>query len=98
MTKLKQKIVLFIEKNDVPCLKFSSIGNLYMNRFVIDEDEASEMINIFHLQRENEDQKGMNCDLKNFFKMLKSVNQSIERKGRRGKNDISNESKKKNFI
>ena len=67
MSKLKQKIVLFIEKNDVPCLKFTSIGNFYMNRFVIDEEEASEMINIFHLQRENEDQKGTNCSV-TFFK------------------------------
>ena len=49
--KLKQKIVLFIEPNDEDQESPTSIGNLYMNRFAIDEDAADEILNIYHLKQ-----------------------------------------------
>ena len=45
-----QKIVLFIESQkegfDTPC----KIGNLFMNRFAIDEDGCDEILKIYHLE------------------------------------------------
>ena len=49
--KLKQKIILFIEPNDEDQMSPTSIGNLYMNRFAIDEDAADEILNIYHLKQ-----------------------------------------------
>ena len=49
MTKLNQKIVLFIE----PAARVSTpskIGNLFMNRFAIDEDPACEILKIIELK------------------------------------------------
>ena len=46
-----QKIVLFIEPFDE--LKWFTpfkIGNLFMNRFAVDEDAASEILKIFELE------------------------------------------------
>ena len=45
-----QKIVLFIEQNISPYETPSKIGNLFMNRFAIDEDESNEILKIFHLE------------------------------------------------
>ena len=44
-----QQIVLFIEPTAVAFETPSKIGNLLMNRFAIDEDAASEVLNIFEL-------------------------------------------------
>ena len=47
-----QKIVLFIEPIDV--MKWFTpfkIGNLFMNRFAVDEDAASEILKIFELEK-----------------------------------------------
>lgn len=64
--KLKQNIVVFIEPNDEDQKSPTSIGNLYLNRFAIDEDAADEILKIFQLQKCNrylsdikKDQKGM---------------------------------------
>ena len=61
-----QKIILFIESSDVAYRQPISIGNLYLNRFTIDEDYASEIINIYQLQKvprylnkKEREQKGM---------------------------------------
>ena len=66
MTKIKQNIILFIEPNESPSESTLNIGNLYMNRFAIDEDKASEILKIYQLQerlsnpkRDQEEQKGM---------------------------------------
>ena len=63
--KLKQKIILFIEQNDEDQKSPTSIGNLYMNRFAIDEDAADEILNIYdlkqckrHLSEEDKNKKG----------------------------------------
>ena len=51
MSKLNQKIVLFIEPaNEVelyytPC----KIGNLFLNRFAIEEDAKNEILKIYQL-------------------------------------------------
>ena len=50
MSKLNQKIVLFIESADEPCYTPSKIGNLFMNRFGIDEDAKHEILKIYHLE------------------------------------------------
>ena len=57
LQKLMQKIVLFIEpqedKYDTPV----KIGNLFMNRFGIDEDGSHEILKIYHLQNSFGDYK-----------------------------------------
>ena len=50
MSKLNQKIVLFIEPAIEPYDKPSEIGNLFMNRFAIDEDAKNEILKIYQLE------------------------------------------------
>ena len=54
MPRLMQKIVLFIEPTEQQYSKKystpSKIGNLFTNRFSIDEDARSEMVKIVHLK------------------------------------------------
>ena len=61
-----QKIVLFIEPNERAHETPLKIGNLFMNRFAVDEDAASEILKIFELEKhsyrmssEERKQKGM---------------------------------------
>ena len=58
MPRLKQKIVLFIEPTEQKYMRKpykkkystpSKIGNLFTNRFCIDEDASSEILKIIHL-------------------------------------------------
>ena len=46
-----QKIVLFIEPSDDAFFTPLKIGNLFMNRFAVDEDAASEVLKIFELEK-----------------------------------------------
>ena len=46
-----QKIVLFIEPNHDAWMTPLKIGNLFMNRFAVDEDAASEILKIFELEK-----------------------------------------------
>ena len=46
-----QKIVLFIEPNEDAFQTPLKIGNLFMNRFAVDEDAASEILKIFELEK-----------------------------------------------
>ena len=50
MSKSNQKIVLFIEPAVRAYQKPSKIGNLFMNRFAIDEDANHEILKIYHLE------------------------------------------------
>ena len=50
-----QKIVLFIEPSEDAWLTPVKIGNLFMNRFVIDEDVSSEILGIFELGKTSRD-------------------------------------------
>ena len=45
-----QKIVLFIEPAGYACFTPSKIGNLFINRFAIDEDAKHEILKIYHLE------------------------------------------------
>ena len=45
-----QKIVLFIEPAGEAWKTPSKIGNLFMNRFGIDEDAKHEILKIYHLE------------------------------------------------
>ena len=45
-----QKIVLFIEPQKRKCDTPLKIGNLFMNRFGIDEDGSHEIMKIYHFQ------------------------------------------------
>ena len=45
-----QKIVLFIEPQEEKSSTPLKIGNLFMNRFAIDEDGRHESLKIYHLQ------------------------------------------------
>ena len=46
-----QKIILFIEPFDELWSTPLKIGNLFMNRFAVDEDAASEILKIFELEK-----------------------------------------------
>ena len=46
-----QKIILFIEPHKEAYRTPSKIGNLFMNRFAVDEDAASEILKIFELEK-----------------------------------------------
>ena len=48
-----QKIVLFIEPNERAYETPLKIGNLFMNRFAVDEDAASEILKIFELAKDS---------------------------------------------
>ena len=48
-----QKIVLFIEPSDDAYSTPLKIGNLFMNRFAVEEDAASEVLKIFELETRN---------------------------------------------
>ena len=51
MSKFNQKIVLFIEPSGSACERPSKIGNLFMNRFAIDEAATHEILKIYHLEK-----------------------------------------------
>ena len=51
MTRMIQNIVLFVEPNEVECNTPLKIGNLFMNRFAIDEDSSSEIFKIYELAK-----------------------------------------------
>ena len=51
MSKIMQKIVLFIEPNDDAFFTSLKIGNLFMNRFAVEEDANSEVLKIFELEK-----------------------------------------------
>ena len=76
-----QKMVLFIEQLSswLPTIHAYEtpvkIGNLFMNRFAIDENDSSEVLNIFELEKcskfykmskEVRKQKGMDLIIKKF--------------------------------
>ena len=42
-----QKTIIFIEPNDEAFATPEKIGNIFMNRFAIDEDTSFEILNIF---------------------------------------------------
>ena len=46
-----QKIILFIESVDNAYLTPAKIGDMFMNRFVIDEDASCEILRIFELSK-----------------------------------------------
>ena len=48
-----QKLVFFIDSNDLSSKAYGSaltIGNLYMNRFVINEDAGHEIVKIYEFE------------------------------------------------
>ena len=69
-----QKIVLFMEPIDDAFLTPLKLGNLFMNRFAVDEDAASEILKICELEKylfpmstkkkEYRQQKGMDLIIK----------------------------------
>ena len=72
-----QKIVLFIEPIDELFSTPLKIGNLFMNRFAVDEDAASEILKIFELEKTSLE---MSYSYKNF----------IDERKQKGK-DLNNE-------
>ena len=50
MPKLMQKIVLFVEPQQEKYGRPLKIGNLFMNRFSIDEDRWNELLKIYYLE------------------------------------------------
>ena len=47
--EIMQKIILIIEPSDNAYDTPAKIGNIFMNRFAIDEDASSEVLKIFEL-------------------------------------------------
>ena len=72
MPKLMQKVVLFIEPQQEKCITPLKIGNLFMNRFAIEEDGCHEILKIYLLEKTSVDyfhnqlteQEGTNCIMK----------------------------------
>ena len=54
MTKSSQKIVLFIEPFENAFCIPSKIGDLFMNRFAIDEESSFEIVKILELEKKFE--------------------------------------------
>ena len=65
-----QKIILFIEPNDDACFTPLKLGNLFMNRFAVEEDAASEILTIFELDKSSykmsDSDSNYNPEYKNF--------------------------------
>ena len=55
MPKLIQKLVLFVEPQQRKWTTPSKIGNLFINRFGIDEDGSHEILKIYYLDNTFED-------------------------------------------
>ena len=55
MSKLNQKIVLFLEPAVRAWATPSKIGNLFINRFAIDEDVENEILKIYHIEKKLRD-------------------------------------------
>ena len=68
MSKLNQKIVLFIEPVEAAWTTPSKIGNLFMNRFGIDEDAKHEILKIYHLEN----------NLRKFYRGLLSSEEGLD--------------------
>ena len=67
MTKVKQKIILFINQSE-SFERSTSICNLYMNRFTIDEDAGHETVKIYEIEEfnkifERKETIGMVCSM-----------------------------------
>ena len=73
-----QKIVLFIEPNESTSVTPLKIGNLFMNRFAVDEDAASEVLKIFELEKTSlEMSYPFNPNYKNFIEERKQKGKDL---------------------
>ena len=54
MSKVMQKIVLFIEPNDDAFFTPEKIGHLLMNQFSVDEDASFEVLNVLELGKSSD--------------------------------------------
>ena len=72
---MSQKIVLFIEPNVGACYTPLKIGNLFINRFSVEEDAASEILKILELEKTSikisDSDSEYNPEYKNFEKERK---------------------------
>ena len=78
IAKMKQKIVLFIEPVKEPSVTPVKIGNLFMNRFSIEEDTNFEILKVFYpkmnlekfyFDKLTEEGLGLNISLSKYCKM-----------------------------
>ena len=54
MEKTMHQVVLFLEEQEEDWRTPLKIGNLFFNRFGVDEDAAFEMIGVYNLQKSSE--------------------------------------------
>ena len=83
MSKIMQKIVLFIEPSGDAFETPVKIGNLFMNRFVVEEDTGFEILKIFELDKistkisnsfaKERKQKGMDLIIKIVFSVFSGL-------------------------
>ena len=72
-----QKIVVFIEEADEPSVTPLKTGNLFMNRFSIDEDVGFEILKILYPKPRcilNTESKGL--DLNNLYHIIKMLTEN----------------------
>ena len=50
-TPSKHQVVLFMEESEDAWITPLKIGNLFFNRFGVDEDAAFEMVGVYHLRK-----------------------------------------------
>ena len=76
MSKLMQKIVLFIEPNDDAYSTPFKIGHLFMNRFAVDENVSFEIIKVLELRKipEKMSLQHKRMDLKDHVQLFFIVN------------------------
>ena len=55
MSKNMQNIIVFIEPNDQPERPNWKLANLYLNRIMIDEEAAFELLGVYYLKKCYED-------------------------------------------
>ena len=70
MSKINQKIVMFLEPADKAFYTPSKAGNLFMNRFAIDEDAQNEVLKINHLEHNFHNIIGKGLELVNYWSIV----------------------------
>ena len=50
MTKIKQNLVVFMDKHENPTITSVKAGNMCLNRFCIEEDAAIELSEVYYLK------------------------------------------------
>ena len=79
MSKVMNKIILFIEPSDDAFWTPEKNGHLFMNRFTVDEDASFEVLNVLELGKaSNKMSRPMDPDYENFENGRKEKGMGLE--------------------